>query len=52
MNNRFFVFSQVAFWAGQGEENEFPVIRDHLKHRILDITIVEFRACQGAENDF
>jgi len=33
-----FDFTQVAFWAGQEEENEFPKPGDHLKHRLLDIT--------------
>ena len=35
----------------QGEENEFRVPGDHLKHRFLDFTKVEFWACQEAEND-
>ena len=43
---------QVAFWAGQEEENEFPVPGDYLKHRFLDLTKVEFWAYQEGENDF
>jgi len=35
-------FTQVAFWADKSEENEFPVIGEHSKHRFLDIIKVEF----------
>jgi len=49
---RFPEFTQVAFWVGQYEENEFPVPRDYLKHLFLDLTKVEFWACQEEENDY
>ena len=52
MKHRFLGFTQVAFWAGQEEEKEFPVPDDHLKHCSLDLTKVEFGAYQVAENDF
>ena len=52
LKHRFFYFTQVAFWVGEGEENELPAIGEHLKHRFLDITKVEFWACEEAENDF
>jgi len=40
------------FGGIQEEENEFPVHGDHFNHRFLDVTKVEFYACQEAENDF
>jgi len=52
LKQRFLDFTQVALWAGQEEENVFPVPYDHLKYRILDHTKVEFWACQEAKNDF
>jgi len=50
--HRFFDLTQVAFWAGQEEENEFLMPGDHMKYRFLDLTKVEFWAFQEAENDF
>ena len=52
LKHRFLDFIQFAFWAGQEEENVFPVPGDHLKHRFLDVTKVECWACQDADNDF
>jgi len=46
-----FDFTQVAFLAGQEEENEFPETGVHLKNRFLDLTKVDFWACQEAQND-
>ena len=44
--------TQVAFWAGQGEGNDFPVPGDHLKHRFGNLSKVKFWVCQEAEYDF
>ena len=41
-----------AFYSGQEEENESAEPGEQLKHRFLDLTKVEFWACQEAENDF
>jgi len=38
-------FTKVAFRAGQEGENLFSERGDHLKHRFLDLTKVEFWAC-------
>jgi len=51
LKHRFFDFTQVAFWFGQEEVNESPVIGDHLKDRFPDITKVGFWACQETEKD-
>ena len=42
--------SRIFGWC-RGK-NDFPVFGDHLKHRFLDLTKVEFWACQEAEHDF
>ena len=42
--------SRISSWSK--EENDFPVAGDHLKHRFLDVTKVEFLGCQDADNDF
>ena len=42
----FFDLTQVAFWAGQEEENEFAEPGNHLKHQFVELTKVEFWACQ------
>ena len=48
MNHRFLDFTQVAFWAGQEEENEFPVRGHHLKHCFLEFNKFEFWPYQEA----
>jgi len=45
-------FTQDAFWAIQEEGNEIQVPGDRYKRHFLDLTIVEFWACQEAEIDF
>jgi len=52
LKHRFLDFTQVAYWAGQEEENLFPVPGEPLKYRFLDLTKVEFWACQDEENYF
>jgi len=52
LKHRILDFTQVAFWVGQEENNEFPVPGDHMKHRFLDLTKVELWAFEEAENDF
>jgi len=52
LKHRFLDFTQVAFWAGQEEENEFPETGVHLKNRFLDLNKVDVWACQEAENTF
>ena len=43
---RFREYTQVAFLAGQWENNGFPVPVEYLKHLFLDLTNVEIWACQ------
>jgi len=52
LKHRFHDFAQVAFWAGQEEENEFPCPGDHLKNRLLDLTQDAFVASEEAQNEF
>jgi len=40
LKHRFINVTKVAFWAGQNEENVFPVPGDHVKNRFLDLTKV------------
>ena len=42
----FFEFTEVAFWAGPEDDNEFPVIGDHLKHRFFDFIKLHFQLVQ------
>jgi len=42
-----FYLTQLAFWAGQEDENEFAVPGDRLKHPLLDLTQVLFWAGDG-----
>ena len=51
LKHRFLNFTQVRFWVGQEEGNEFGGPGDHLKHRFLDRTKIEFWAFQEDEND-
>jgi len=39
-------FNQVEFWTGQEEDNEFPVIGDHLNHRFFDFIKLDFQLFQ------
>jgi len=52
LKHRFFNHTEVAFWAGQEEENDFEVSWEHFKNRFIDFIHEEFCACQEAENDF
>jgi len=49
LKHRFLDFTQVAFWAGEEEKNEFPEPGEHLKNRFQDLTKFELWACQEAE---
>ena len=51
-NFSFLDITQVAFLAGQEDENVFPVPGDNLKNRFFDLTKVEFKAFQEAEKYF
>jgi len=52
LKHRFLDFTQVAFWASQEEENEFPVPGDHFKSRYTELTKVEFWVCQRQKMTF
>jgi len=47
-----FHLTEVAFLAGQEEENDFEVPWDLLNHRFIYVIQVEFWACQEAEYNF
>ena len=52
LKHRFISLTEVTFWAGQQEINDFKVPWEHLKHRFIDFTQVEFWAYPEAEIDF
>ena len=51
INQSIIINTQVAFWAGQEEENKLKVICDHSKHPFFDFTQVAFSAGHEAENE-
>ena len=48
----FFDFTQVAFNAGAGADNNLYMPCKHLKYRYLELSVVAFCDGQHAENEF
>jgi len=52
LKHRFLDLSQLAFWGGQGAENDFKVPWEPLKHRFIEFIQDPFCPVQGSENEF